>query len=301
METLQEKGSSTYIMKIVSVLSFYFFFLPLSLLPFGALHLLSSFLYLVLYYLVGYRKKVVRENISRSFPEKTEEERKTIEKKFYKHLCDVFLESQKIFTITKKNLAKHITCTNPELLNRYYEQEKSVIIAVGHYNSWELMLTGFNTFIKHKAAVIYQPLRNVFFDKKMREARSDRGTLMIAKGEVKTFFNTPSKELYATVFAIDQSPPNPDRSYWMKFLHQDTAVLFGAEKYAKDFNLPVVYARLKKIKRGYYQLEFVDVIADPLKTGYGEITEKVTRLLENDIIEKPEFWLWSHRRWKHKR
>ncbi|MDQ3112461.1 MAG: lysophospholipid acyltransferase family protein [Bacteroidota bacterium] len=288
-------------MKIASALLYYLFMLPLSLLPFGVLHAISSFLFFVLYYIVGYRKEVVRENIRRSFPEKSEEERNVIAKKFYRHLCDVFLESQKMFTITKSNLAKHITCANPEIINRYYEQGKNVIIAVGHYNSWELMLTGFNTFIRHKAVVIYQPLRNTFFDKKLRDARSERGTLMIPAQTVKSFFSTPSNELYATVFAIDQSPPNPEKSYWMNFLHQDTPVLFGTEKYAKDFNLPVVYARLNKIKRGYYQLEFVNVVADPAATAYGEITEKVTKLLENDIISKPEFWLWSHKRWKHKR
>ncbi|CAN5917732.1 lysophospholipid acyltransferase family protein [soil metagenome] len=288
-------------MPIASALLYYLIMLPLSALPFGILHALSSFIYFVLYYLVGYRKDVVRENIRRSFPEKTVEEQKVIAKKFYKHLGDVFVESLKIFTISKSNLAKHITCANPEVLNRYYEQGKSVIIAVGHYNSWEFMLTGFNTFIKHKAVVIYQPLRNTFFDKKLRDARSERGTLMLPAKEVKTFFSTATKEPYATVFAIDQSPPNPEKSYWMNFLHQDTPVLFGTEKYAKDFNQPVVYARLNKIKRGFYQLEFVNVIANPATAAYGEITEKVTRLLENDIIAKPEFWLWSHKRWKHSR
>jgi KDO2-lipid IV(A) lauroyltransferase len=255
----------------------------------------------VLYYVVGYRKEVVRKNIRNSFPEKSEAEQKKIAKKFYRHLCDVLLESQKMFTISKENLAKHITCANPEIVNRYFDQGKNVIIAVGHYNSWELMLTGFNTFIKHKAVVIYQPLRNAFLDKKLRDARSERGTLMIAAQKVKSFFSAPTDELYATVFAIDQSPPNPEKSYWMNFLHQDTPVLFGTEKYAKDFNQPVVYARLNKIRRGFYQLEFADVVSDPAKAVYGEITEKVTKLLENDIISKPEFWLWSHKRWKHKR
>lgn len=288
-------------MAILSALLYYLIMLPLSVLPFGVLHALSSFLYFVFYYLIGYRKEVVRENIRRSFPEKTEAEQKAIAKKFFKHLCDVFVESLKIFTISKANLAKHITCPNPEVLDRYFEQGKNVIIAVGHYNSWEFMLTGFNTFIKHKAVVIYQPLRNTFFDKKLRDARSERGTLMLPAKEVKTFFSKQSKDLYATVFAIDQSPPNPEKSYWMNFLHQDTPVLFGTEKYAKDFNQPVVYARLNKIKRGYYQLEFVEVVSNPVATAYGEITEKVTKLLENDINSKPEFWLWSHKRWKHKR
>jgi KDO2-lipid IV(A) lauroyltransferase len=288
-------------MPIASALLYYLLLYPLSLLPFRVLHVISTCIFFVLYYVVGYRKEVVRRNIRNSFPEKPEAEQKKIVKKFYRHLCDVLLESQKMFSISEETLEKHITCSNPEIVNRYFEQGKNVIIAVGHYNSWELMLTGFNTFIKHKAAVIYQPLRNTFLDKKLRDARSERGTLMIPAQKVKEFFSTPSKELHATVFAIDQSPPNPEKSYWMNFLHQDTPVLFGTEKYAKDFNQPVVYARLNKIKRGYYRLEFSDVVSNPAATAYGEITEKVTKLLENDIISQPEFWLWSHKRWKHKR
>ena len=280
---------------------FYFVMIPVSVLPFGALHALSTFAYFVLFRIAGYRAKVVRENIRRSFPGKPEEEREKIVRKFYRHLCDVLLEGLKIFTISKKNLQKHIACKNPEVLDRYFEKGKSVIIAVGHYNSWELMLTGFNTFTRHKAVVIYQPLSNAFLDKKLCDARSERGTIMLPAKAVKQFFQTPSENLYATVFAIDQSPPNPERSYWMNFLNQDTPVLFGTEKYAKDFGLPVVYARLLKVKRGYYQLEFEDVIAEPSKTEYGEITEKVTRLLEKDIIAQPEYWLWSHKRWKHSR
>ena len=288
-------------MRIGSGLLYYLIMLPIAVLPFAVLHVISSFVYLALYYLVGYRKDVVLRNIRRSFPGKSEAEQKIIAKKFFKHLGDVFVESLKIFTISKSNLARHITCVNPQVLEHYYAQGKNVIIAVGHYNSWELMLTGFNTFIKHRAVIIYQPLRNTFFDKKLRDARSEHGTLMIPAQKVKAFFSEPPGELYATVFAIDQSPPNPDKSYWMNFLNQDTPVLFGTEKYAKDFNQPVVYARLNKIKRGYYQLEFVDVVSNPADTAYGEITEKVTKLLENDIISKPEFWLWSHKRWKHTR
>jgi KDO2-lipid IV(A) lauroyltransferase len=284
-----------------SALLYYFILVPLSVLPFFLLHVISWFLYIVLYYFVGYRKKVIFENLKNSFPEKTEEERKRIAKKFYKHLCDVILEGFKIYTISGKSLAKHIHCSNPELVNKYFLEGKNVIIAVGHCNSWELMLTGFNTFIKHKAVVIYQPLSNRFLDQKMIDARSKFGTMMLPAKNVKSFFSMSSENLYATVFAIDQSPPDPTKSYWMKFLNQDTAVLFGTERYAKEFNQAVIYSRLKKIKRGYYELEFVEVTDKPAETVHGEITEKVTRLLEKDIIDQPEFWLWSHKRWKHKK
>lgn len=286
---------------IFSTLLYYLVLIPISLLPFPVLHIISRFIYVILYHLVGYRKKVVLENLKNSFPDKSEEERTFIAKQFYKHLCDVFLEGQKIFTISKKQLARHMKCSNPEIVNQYSDQGKSVVLAVGHYNSWELMLTGMNTFFDHRAVVIYQPLRNKFFNQKMIRARSMQGTVMLPVKEVKSFFNTPSEELSATVFAIDQSPSNPEKSYWMPFLNQDTAVLYGTEYYAKNYNLPVIYAHLQKLKRGYYTLTFIEVTNKPNETAYGEITEKVTHLLEQDIITQPEFWLWSHRRWKHKR
>lgn len=286
---------------IFSALLYYLVLIPVSILPFSALHILSRIVYVILYDVAGYRKKVVMTNIRNSFPELSEKECATMAKKFYKHLCDVLLESQKIFTISKKQLAAHIQCKNPEVVDQYYQQGKNVIIAVGHCNSWELMLTAFNTFFKHRAVVIYKPLNNKFFDQKMIEARSKQGTVMLPVSDVKSYFTNPPQELFAMVFAIDQSPPNPEKSYWMKFLHQDTAVLYGTEYYAKAYNLPVIYSRLKKLKRGYYQLEFVDVTNKPSESSYGEITEKVTHLLEQDIIAQPEYWLWSHRRWKHQK
>ncbi len=255
----------------------------------------------MLYYVVGYRKKIVIENIQKSFPYKTSEEHLAITKKFYKQVCDLFLESMKIFTVSKRNIKKYISCSNPEVINSFFDQGKNVVIAVGHYNSWELMLAGINEFIKHQAIVIYQPLSNSFLDKKLCAARSRMGTQMLPAAEVKSFFKSKHDKLFATVFAIDQSPPNPEKSYWMEFLHQDTPVLFGSEKYAKDFNQPVVYAHLNRVKRGLYNLEFELVVTNPAETAYGEITERVTKILEQDIIKAPEFWLWSHRRWKHKR
>lgn len=289
-------------MVVFSFLLYYLVLIPLSVLPFFVLHGISSFFYFLLYRVVGYRKKVVMENIRNSFPEKTEAEQLEICRKFYKFLGDLFLESLKTLTISERSLKKHVRCKNPEVLDKYYDQGKSVIVTVGHFNSWELLLTSSNSFVKHDIVVIYQPLTNTYFDKKLIAARRKLGTTMLPAKEVKQFFAQRKKnQLTATVFAIDQSPANSNNCYWLEFLHQETGVLFGAEKYAKDFNEPVVFGRLNKLKRGYYELEFTDVVADPQKTTYGEITEKSTRLLEKDIIANPEFWLWSHRRWKHKR
>jgi len=288
-------------MNLFSGLLYYLVMIPISALPFAAIRGLSAVLYFSLFYISGYRKKVVLQNLQNSFPEISASEIDQICKKFYKHFADVLLESFKTFTISEKRLKKHLVCVNPEVVNAYYDQKQSIIIAVGHYNSWEFFLTGINTLIKHQAVVIYQPLTNRYFDRKICETRSEFGTKMVSTNEVKNFFENNTSDCSATIFAIDQSPSQPEKCYWMKFLNQDTGVLYGTEKYAKDYNYPVVFARISKVKRGYYELEFVDVSKKPQQTLYGEITETVTRLLEKDILAIPQYWLWSHRRWKHKK
>ncbi|HTF02696.1 MAG TPA: lysophospholipid acyltransferase family protein [Bacteroidia bacterium] len=288
-------------MHIFSRLLYYLLLKPLSLLPLRIAFGVSWVIYIFLYYILRYRRKVVDTNLANSFPEKSPGERSTIAKLFYKHLGDVVMDGIRAFSISKDDLRKYLVCKNPELIRNYYDQGKDVIIAVGHYNSWELFLTGINLHVRHQAVVIYQPLSNTYLDGVLRKKRSEYRTLMLPRNEVKAFYAGERKNLSAIVFAIDQSPPRPDRAYWMNFLNQETGVLFGTEKFAKDHDQPVVYARITKVKRGYYSLEFVDVAPAPREIAHGEITEKVTRLLENDIRSKPEYWLWSHKRWKHKK
>jgi KDO2-lipid IV(A) lauroyltransferase len=287
-------------MLIVNSLLYYLVIIPVSLLPFRLLYGLSDFLFILFYYVIGYRKKVVLANIQRSFPEKSHNEHLAISKKFYRHFCDLILESLKTFTISEKEVLKRVTCKNPEVINKYYDRQQSVIVAGGHYNNWEIFAVAVNALIKHKAIGIYKPLSNLYFDKKMRDTRSKYGLYMISTKIVKQVFEQEADNLTAIIFAIDQSPSNPKSAHWMKFLHQDTAVLFGTEKYAKEYNYPVVYGRINKEKRGHYSFEFFDVTDQPASMAHGEITEKITQLLEKDIRHVPEYWLWSHRRWKHK-
>lgn len=275
--------------------------LLLSILPFRIGNLVSWKMYVLLFYILRYRRKVVDQNLKNSFPEKSEDERYKIAKAFYKHLADVFMDGFRAFTISKDRLREHLYCKNPEVLRKYYDAGKDVIIAVGHYNSWELFLTGLNLFIRHQAVVIYQPVKNKYIDRVLRKKRGEFNTLMLARNEVKEFYSSPRKNLSAIVYAIDQSPPKANKCYWLTFLNQETGVNFGTEKMAKDHDQPVVYVRITKEKRGYYALEFVDVSSNPKETTYGEITTKVTRLLEEDIHNKPEYWLWSHKRWKKQR
>jgi KDO2-lipid IV(A) lauroyltransferase len=265
------------------------------------LYLFSDFAYLLLFKLIGYRKKVVFQNIKKSFPEKTATDHQLIMKSFYKHFCDIVVESLKGFTISEQQLRKRFKIINAEVANHYFKQGKDVVFVGGHYNNWEILAQGVNIELKHKIVGIYKPLSNKYFNNKMKKSREKFGMLLCPIKETKLFLDKDLGKPKGTIFAIDQSPGNPDNSYWMQFLNQDTPVLFGAEKYAKEYNIPVIYCTINKVKRGYYQGELKLIEEFPQKTDYGTITERNTLALEEDIIEKPEFWLWTHRRWKHKR
>lgn len=288
-------------MNILNNLFYYGLIIPISLLPYPLLYGLSNLFYYIIYYVVGYRKKVVLRNIKNSFPEKNNAEHVKIAKKYYRHFCDLTLESLKVFTISERQVRSRMVLKNPEGLNKYFDQKKSLIIAGGHYNNWELFAVAITSLIKHEAVAIYKPFTSKFFDEKMRTTRSKYGLRMISTKAVKDVFESEKSKLTATIFGIDQSPPFAEKCHWMTFLNQDTGVLFGVEKYAKEYDYPVVFCRINKENRGHYSFEFEDVSDRPNLTHHGEITEKVTRMLESDILIKPEFWLWSHKRWKHKR
>jgi Kdo2-lipid IVA lauroyltransferase/acyltransferase len=274
---------------------------PVSLLPYVIIKWISSAFYVLLYHVIAYRKKIVIYNIQNSFPELRMEDHIRISKQFYRHLCDTVFDTIISFSASKRRLLTHISCKNPEVLDAYYKGGRSVAIAIGHYNSWEYFLAGLNALVKSQIVIIFMPLTNKFMNKKMTDAREAFGTRMISKEQVKDFFNEKHIIPTATVFAVDQWPGNAKKAYWMNFLNQDTAVAYGIEKYARDFDLPVVYARINKERRGYYSIEFVEICNNSKDTKYGFITESVTRALEKDIQTKPEFWLWSHRRWKKSR
>jgi KDO2-lipid IV(A) lauroyltransferase len=288
-------------MILFSYLLYYLVIIPISLLPFPLLYLLSDFLFFIFYSLLGYRKKIVVGNISNSFPEKSKQEINEITQLFYRHFCDVIVESLKSFTISDAQISKRMILKNPELLNNYYDNKQSVILAGGHYNNWEWIAVALDKQMKHQSIAIYKTLSNKFFDEKMRSTRGKFGLLMVSTKLVAETFSKFKNELTATIFAIDQSPSNPKKCYWMNFLNQDTPVLFGTEKFAKDYNQPVLFGTITKVKRGFYQIEFQTVTDHPTNTEHGFITEKTTKLLEAEIIKAPQYWLWTHRRWKHKR
>ena len=279
---------------------YYLLILPLSLLPYPLLYLLSDIIFLIMYRVIGYRKKVVFTNLRNSFPNKSKQELKKIMSDFYRHLCDIIMESVKGFTISEKQLRKRLIIKNPEYSNYFADKGQSIIFVGGHYNNWEICAQAFAMYSNHKCIGIYKPLSNAFINDKIYTSRSKYGMHLISMKQTKKSFEEGA-QAKAIVFGSDQNPANPKRAHWVQFLNQDTGVLFGVERYAKEYDWPVVFVSISKAKRGYYEVEYSLVTDKPNKEPHGKITEDFTKRLEQDIINQPQYWLWSHKRWKHKR
>lgn len=282
-------------------LVYYLLIIPLSYLPFFLLYRISDILFLILYYLVPYRRKVVSTNIKNSFPEKSAQQHAEISRKFYRHLCDLIVESLKTFTISKKQAERRMKHRNPELLNRFFEEGRNVVMVGGHYGNWELFAVTIDQAIKHQSVALYTALDNKFFNQKMLRSRSRFGLKMLPFQTIKQELNEGNAQPSVTIFGADQCPRKSQRAFWMEFLNQETGVQYGTEKFAQDYNMPVVQGNIYKIKRGYYEVVYTLLKEHPRQTDYGEITTLHTRFLEKIIQQQPEYWLWSHKRWKYQR
>ncbi len=274
----------------------------ISILPFRVIYAVSNGLYVLLYKVIGYRKEVVFNNLRKSFPEKTEDEIAKIAKAYYKYLCDLFLETFKTLTVDKETMLKHCYFSAParELFDKLAAENKSIILVMGHLGNWEWSGNTVSLQLKQQLYVIYHPISSKYFDWLMYKMRTRFGTKLIKMKDTFRAMLENKGELNATAFIADQTPA-PESAYWTTFLNQDTPVFKGAELIARKINYPIVYATVKRVKRGYYEI-FAEVICEePKATKEGEISELHTRKLEKDIIAQPEVWLWSHRRWKHKR
>ncbi len=288
-------------MYFISAILFYLFIVPISLLPFRLMYMLSDFTFVLLYYVFPYRKKVVLENLRGSFPERTEKEIQNLCKKFYRHFCDLIFESLKLFTAGADSILERVELVNPGLPEQYYKQGKSLIMATGHYANWEWPAVTLPFHSSHTGTGIYQKLSNQFFDKKLRQTRAKFGMKLMSTKEVATFFEAHQNDLCTYGFINDQSPSDPKKGHWVKFLNRDTCFLLGVEKYARLYNYPVLYGKITNVKRGFYRIEYEAVSDNPATSSPFEITEKCVQINEQIIREAPEFWLWSHRRWKHQK
>lgn len=289
-------------MKVLSPLAYYLFIKPLSWLPFPLLYFFSTITFFLLYHCFGYRKKVVRNNLKNAFPQLNEKERSRIEKNFYLHFSDFLMESVKSISISDKKIQQRCKIINPELINDYYDKGKHVIITSGHYNNWEYYAVGVAQQLKHQIIAAYKPLSNVFFDRKVLQSRQRFGMKLIPMKNIPRCFNQlSSKEPTLSVMINDQSPGNPQAAHWNTFLNQETGWKKGPEKLAKKYDHVVLFACIRKKKRGFYEVTFYPITDNPHEEKEGFITDKHTAYLEEAIKEEPAYWLWSHRRWKHKR
>ncbi len=273
---------------------------PLSLIPLPLLYLFSDFVGLILFRVIGYRKDVIRKNLKNSFPEKTAQELEKIEREFYRNFCDIFIaENIKGLSPFTGYLRRMMKFSNDEIMEQLHQQRRGVIIVAGHYGNWELLahLQQSKHFKFHMLG-IYK-VQSTIADLILKISRGKSGTELVPMEQVKRSFETKRGSVDAYIFIGDQSPGNPKSAYWTTFLNQETGVQFGSEKFAKLYDYAVVYAEIKRVKRGRYQISFELLTDTPKQTTSGEITELHTRALEKTIQQSPSSWLWSHRRWKH--
>jgi KDO2-lipid IV(A) lauroyltransferase len=274
----------------------------ITLLPLPVLYVFSDFLCLVLYYVVSYRRNVVATNLKNSFPEKTDKELKIIEKKFYRHLSDILIETFKSTHMTRANQKKRFTYNNLEIIDKLREEKRDIIAIMGHYNNWEWP-TLLPYYLKYKTIIIYKPLQNKYFNRFINNHRSEHGIVLTPTSQViREIINYRNNDINTvSVFISDQIPSKGDIKYWTTFLNQDTAVFTGAGKIASKYDMAIVFFHVQKVKRGYYNLNMELLFDHTAGLSEEVITEKHVRRLEEIIKEKPEYWIWSHRRWKHKK
>lgn len=282
----------------------YYLSLPLiyalSLLPFRLLYLLSDLMYFSVYKLIGYRTSVVRTNLKNSFPEKTEREIQHIQDQFYHYFFDLLLETLKTLTIQPATLKKRVVYGDMSVFESLYRQKKSVIVVMGHLGNWEMGGARFSQDPFHQLYVIYRPLANQHFDRLLYHMRTRLGNkLYTMKNAFRGMIRNRDK-VTATAFIADQTPSYLD-AYWTTFLNQDTPIFPGTAKIAKKLNYPLIYVLIKRPKRGLYEISGELLMTDPASFTENEISECHTRRLERDIRLYPHLWLWTHRRWKHKK
>lgn len=277
---------------------FYIFVLLLGIVPFGLLYVISDFVAFLLRKVFKYRKDVVLKNLRSSFTEFSEEEIRIIVKQSYRNLSDVFMEGIRAFTMTRKQIMARHHILNPEILDPYFEAEKGVIVVTGHYGNWEWGTLSPALQTRFQNIAFYKPLKNKWMDKMVNRNRSRYGTILAPIRQTTNTFEAFKGKAVIYLMAADQSPSNREAAYWANFLGRDTAFLHGPEKHARNNNYPVVFVAIRRVKRGFYELELTPLVEDPSKLADGEITRLFAEKLESLIREDPANWLWSHKRWK---
>ena len=273
----------------------------ISLLPFRILYGISDSVYLLIYYIVGYRKKVVFNNLKLVFPEKSETEITEISKKFYHHFADVFIEMIKLFTISKEDMDKRYKYVNIGFLDELHKDGKSIILVSSHYANWEWEV-GLGSFIKYKSYAAYTKIGNKYFNKKILSSREKFGVTLIEANKIVGPILKNNINKVQSIYGLlsDQSPQVTKTHYWGYFLGVKIPVHIGTEMLAKKYNMNIVFINTKKIKRGYYENTFSLITDDAKKYANYDLTDLYLRKLEAQIYEEPAYYFWTHKRFKHK-
>ena len=273
-----------------------------SVLPYWLLYLKSDLVYVLTYHVAHYRRKVVKNNLLRSFPEKGSKELKTIEKRFYHNLCDLIVETQKALRMGENGFKKRVSISNPELITALYEKGKSVFYSAPHSGNWEWFAKMMPDFSAHNCLAVYKRVKNPAFEQLMLEMRTKDCPLEMVESNsaLRRLVQLRDKQ-NAVLMVADQSSFGLPSDYWTEFLHQDTCWFTGLERIAKKLNYAVVFVDMKRQGRGRYEVTFQLITDDPKNTPNGFIMEQYVRCVERFIQVQPDNWLWSHRRWKHLR
>lgn len=273
----------------------------ISRLPWKLFYMFSTLIYVITYYIIGYRKKAVTDNLVLVFPKKSQAEIITIRKRFYKHMCDMFLEMIKTMSISKEELSRRFKIINPEVIKELETKNKSIMVLMAHYASYEWSIAV--QFLGGFPIVgVYKKLRNKNFDQLVHRIRGRFDARLISKHDTirEITKDKIDGKLCAYGLVTDQSPRLRNTQYWADFMNITVPVYPGGEKIAKRMDMPVVYLKIEKVKRGYYQAEFITIAENPKKCEDYYVTKKYLELLENQIHEKPEYYLWTHKRWKYR-
>lgn len=273
----------------------------IALLPFRLLYILSDIAYGITYYLIGYRKKTVRENLALTLPHLSAAERLIIEKKSYQHMCDMFLEMIKTMKISRPEIEKRFVFTNMEVYRQLEKQQKSIILMCAHYASYEWVIS-MNHHVNFEGFAVYKKINNQYFDELVKKIRGKFNAHLIHIFETASVIRSNENQQIKGVYglAADQSPQLKKNSHWEKFLGIEVPVYTGGEALSKKFDMNVLYLKVKKVKRGHYQATF-EVLADDVQTlPKFELTKRYLQKVEEQIYEAPEYYLWTHKRWKHR-
>lgn len=270
-------------------------------LPLSVIYLISDFTSFIIHKVFKYRVNIVKNNLKRSSLKIKSDQIQIIVNKFYKYFTDLYFESIKMDSFSKLDFDKRFKVINVDLLNKFYDQGKSVVLMVSHYSGYE-WCTGLPYYIKHKFSAVYTPIKNESINNFMYNSRSRHGLELISRYDaIKEIYKTESQSITPHLYGLvaDQSPQMRSKNYWSKFLGVKVPIFTGSERIAKKLSLPVVYARMKKIKRGYYSVDFQLIAENPNDYKDYEITEKYLKMVENQLREDPYPYLWTHNRFKH--